>query len=106
MLAKRYVVFIALVVTLSAAAISGFAQNAADAVSRVPELEAFHEVIHKIWHDAYPEKDIALMQQLLPDVVQRSVRFSRNAFAVCPGTTELLQLAGAGRQTEDPLGRH
>jgi hypothetical protein len=68
MLAKRYVILIALLFTLGFAAISGFAQNAAETVSRVPELEAFHEVIHKIWHDAYPEKDLALMQQLLPDV--------------------------------------
>ncbi len=68
MLAKRHMILIALLFTLGFAATSGLAQNAADAVSRVPELEAFHEVIHKIWHDAYPEKDIALLGQLLPDV--------------------------------------
>ena len=80
MLAKRHVIFIVLLFTLGFAAMSGFAQNAADAVSRVPELEAFHEVIHKIWHDAYPEKDIALMQQLLPDVEKGIAKQSRQGF--------------------------
>jgi hypothetical protein len=40
----------------------------ADAVAKVPALDAFHEVIYKIWHDAWPNKDAALLQKLLPEV--------------------------------------
>ena len=82
MLTKRLVIFIAMLLMPGAAAISGIAQNPADAVSRVPELEAFHEVIHQIWHEAYPEKDTALLQQLLPEVEEG---VSKVAAAQLPG---------------------
>ena len=36
--------------------------------SAVPELAAFHEVIYPIWHTAYPEKDIAMLKSLVPQV--------------------------------------
>lgn len=36
--------------------------------SRVPELEAFHEIIYPIWHTAYPEKDIAALKGYGPEV--------------------------------------
>jgi hypothetical protein len=36
--------------------------------SAVPELSAFHEVIYPIWHTAYPEKDIAMLKSLVPQV--------------------------------------
>jgi hypothetical protein len=36
--------------------------------STVPELSAFHEVIYPIWHTAYPEKDIAMLKSLVPQV--------------------------------------
>jgi NADH dehydrogenase/NADH:ubiquinone oxidoreductase subunit G len=44
------------------------AEPAADAVAKVPALDAFHEVIYKIWHDAWPNKDASMLQKLLPDV--------------------------------------
>ena len=34
-----------------------YAQVPADAVAEVPELVSFHEVIFKIWHEAWPNKD-------------------------------------------------
>jgi hypothetical protein len=37
-------------------------------VADVPALHAFHEVIFKIWHEAWPKKDTAMLRQLLPDV--------------------------------------
>jgi hypothetical protein len=47
----------------------GYAQEKhADAVASVPALETFHEVIAKIWHEAWPKKDVAMLRQLLPDV--------------------------------------
>jgi hypothetical protein len=36
--------------------------------SAVPELSAFHEVIYPIWHTAYPDKDVALLKSLVPQV--------------------------------------
>lgn len=32
----------------------------------VPELRELHEVIYPLWHNAYPEKDYALIKELLP----------------------------------------
>jgi hypothetical protein len=34
----------------------------------VPALEAFHEVIYPIWHTAYPERDVAMLRRLVPEV--------------------------------------
>lgn len=36
--------------------------------AEVPELNAFHEVIARLWHTAWPNKDVALMKELLPRV--------------------------------------
>jgi hypothetical protein len=36
--------------------------------SEIVELTNFHEVIYKIWHTAWPEKDVAMLKDLLPDV--------------------------------------
>jgi hypothetical protein len=32
----------------------------------VPELKELHEVVYPLWHSAYPEKDYALIKELLP----------------------------------------
>jgi hypothetical protein len=48
-----------------AAAIPVLAQ---ETESAVPELSAFHEIIYPIWHTAYPEKDIAMLKSLAPQV--------------------------------------
>ena len=36
--------------------------------ARVPELEAFHKTIYKLWHTAWPTQDIAMLTGLLPDI--------------------------------------
>lgn len=46
----------------------GFAAFAQETESRVPELEAFHEIIYPIWHTAYPEKDIAALKGFVPEI--------------------------------------
>lgn len=38
--------------------------------SQVPALYAIHEVIHPLWHEAWPNKDLAMMRELLPQVEQ------------------------------------
>jgi hypothetical protein len=49
--------------------VAGFAQERpAEATANVPALDSFHEVIFKIWHEAWPKKDGAMLRQLLPDV--------------------------------------
>jgi hypothetical protein len=52
-------------IVLAAAAVPAIAQ---ETESAVPELTAFHEVIYPIWHTAYPEKDIAMLKSLAPQV--------------------------------------
>jgi hypothetical protein len=52
-------------VLFAAAAVPALPQ---ETESTVPELSAFHEVIYPIWHTAYPEKDIAMLKSLVPQV--------------------------------------
>ena len=48
--------------------VAGSAFPAEDTDSRVPALEAFHEIIYPIWHTAYPEKDIAALKGYVPEI--------------------------------------
>ena len=48
--------------------ISAFAQRPAEATAEVPALDSFHEVIFKIWHEAWPQKNTATLRLLAPDV--------------------------------------
>lgn len=34
--------------------------------AEVPALDDLHEVVYQLWHDAYPEKNCALIRELLP----------------------------------------
>ncbi len=43
-----------------------------EVASTVPELDEFHVVVHQMWHDAYPNKDVKILKDLLP-LVQTSV---------------------------------
>jgi hypothetical protein len=45
-----------------------YAQRSAETVAEVPALDSFHEVIFKIWHEAWPQKNSAMLRQLVPDV--------------------------------------
>jgi hypothetical protein len=65
---KPYFVFAALGLMLGLSVYSSYAQRPAETVASVPALDAFHEVIFKIWHEAWPKKDTAMLQKLLPDV--------------------------------------
>lgn len=37
--------------------------------TNVPELIEYHETIYKIWHDAWPKKDIQLLKDLVPEII-------------------------------------
>jgi hypothetical protein len=65
---KRYLIFALLLFTLAASGIFANAQRPEETVASVPALNSFHEVIYKIWHEAWPKKDTAILQQLLPEV--------------------------------------
>jgi hypothetical protein len=65
---KRYLILAVLLFTLTASGIMGYAQRPEETIANVPALDSFHEVIYKIWHEAWPKKDTALLRQLLPDV--------------------------------------
>ena len=43
-------------------------QESRETESAVPELEAMHEVIYPIWHDAYPNKDAAALRGFVGEV--------------------------------------
>jgi len=69
MLVKRCLILMALVLVLCINGFSTYVQRIpADATASVPALDSFHEVIHKIWHEAWPKKDTATLRQLVPDV--------------------------------------
>ena len=79
---KRYLIFSALLFGLCTIGIAQNSQRTAETTARVPELNAFHEVIYQIWHEAWPKKDTALLQRLLPDV---ETGISKVAAAQLPG---------------------
>lgn len=70
-------------VILSLLIISGLAPAAEDESQSkkitIPELTAMHEAIYPLWHKAYPEKDVQLLQALYPDLEEhfRKLRDSK-----------------------------
>jgi hypothetical protein len=66
---KKHIWIVAILMLSVCAVPGGYAQEkSADAVADVPALHVFHETIFKIWHQAWPKKDTAMLRQLLPDV--------------------------------------
>jgi hypothetical protein len=49
-------------------ATGGAVCNDADLKAEVPALSDFHEVIAPLWHEAWPNKDLARMRELLPEI--------------------------------------
>ncbi len=43
-------------------------EHSSEINSSIRELSEFHEVIYPIWHTAYPEKDIAMLKDMLSEV--------------------------------------
>lgn len=50
------------------AAATAQVQVPAELKAEVPELTRLHEVIYPLWHGAWPEKNVAQMKELLPQV--------------------------------------
>ncbi|HSM50721.1 MAG TPA: hypothetical protein VLA75_04905 [Thermoanaerobaculia bacterium] len=53
---------------LVALAVASLPAAAAEPRTDVPALAAFHEVIYPLWHDAWPKKDLAVVEGLLPQL--------------------------------------
>jgi len=68
MQSKQHSTVTGLLIALFIAGSPAYSQRTAEATASVPELEAFHEVIFQIWHEAWPNKNTAMLQQLLPEV--------------------------------------
>jgi hypothetical protein len=60
-----------------------------DTVWRVPELDEFHEVMHPIWHDAYPAKDYDALKKYVDEV---NVKAKAVYSATLPGIQREKQL--------------
>jgi hypothetical protein len=39
---------------------------ASEVTAQVPELDAVHEIMQPLWHDAFPAKDFAAIQEMVP----------------------------------------
>lgn len=61
--------------------VQGMDPKKADTDSRVPELMAFHKVIYKIWHDAYPNKDYAALRGFVKEVNERFAKVEKAKLA-------------------------
>jgi hypothetical protein len=57
-----------LVLLAVAAAVPARAENPEETKAFVPELSAFHEIIHPLWHEAWPSKDTTAVRALWPEV--------------------------------------
>lgn len=42
--------------------------DADETLAQIPILTDFHEVIFQIWHTAWPEKNVAMLAELLPEI--------------------------------------
>jgi hypothetical protein len=65
---KRQFIIAVLFVALNITGMAAYSQEPGETDASVPALSAFHEVIYKIWHEAWPKKNTALLQTLQPDV--------------------------------------
>jgi hypothetical protein len=60
----------------------GPAPSSGEMQASVPELSEFHEVIFKLWHEAWPRKDMAMLSSLLPGIEAGAAKIQK---AVLPG---------------------
>ena len=78
--------FRSLIATMLAAAVLGLAAAPSlaqpapkpeDLKASVPALDAMHEVIMPLWHDAWPNKDVKAMAAMLPDIQKHVAAVSK-----------------------------
>jgi len=71
----RRIIFSA-VILMALYAVS-FAQHKDETTASVPELSNFHDVIYPMWHGAWPEKDVAALKALVPDIEKHLKKISK-----------------------------
>ena len=62
---------------LSVAPAAAQAPKPEDLTSSVPALDAMHEVIMPLWHEAWPNKDVKAMAAMLPDIEKHVAAVSK-----------------------------
>ena len=80
MKASRSLPLLTAVLTLTAVTVSAQqppAHVASENKAEVPALFAMHEVIYPLWHTAWPNKDVALMRELLPSVKEHAAAIEK-----------------------------
>jgi len=65
-----------------------------DLKSSVPALEAMHEVIMPLWHDAWPNKDVKAMAAMLPDIEKHFAAVSKAQLPLILRDKEAAWVAG------------
>ncbi len=65
---KTFLTGLVMLLVATGVAVSQTAAPTHETSSEVPALTAFHEVIYPLWHEAWPNKNLSLMRELLPQV--------------------------------------
>jgi hypothetical protein len=79
---NRILSFLTVTMCLAVFSAAGQDKAAQETTWRVAELDQFHEPIAALWHDAWPNKDMAKMKELLPAVEKA---YQQLAAAQLPG---------------------
>jgi hypothetical protein len=54
-------------------------EHRAETKAQVPSLEKFHTVIYRLWHDAWPKKDVETLTALRPEIEKGAADVSKAA---------------------------
>lgn len=65
---KILILFIAIALFAGFPGLAQENEHSSEIDSSVPELFDFHEIIYPIWHTAYPEKNYAMLKEMVPEV--------------------------------------
>jgi len=80
MIFSRIALLMLLLVTIAISPLSGQdTASSRETTARVPELDEFHTVIARLWHDAWPKKDTATLAQMLPEIQKGAARVTEAA---------------------------
>jgi hypothetical protein len=81
---RAFPVFLIALITLGLVAVPAAAQapKPEETKASVPALDAMHEVIMPLWHEAWPNKDVKAMAAMVPDIERHMAAISKT---VLPG---------------------
>jgi hypothetical protein len=82
---------------LAAAPAAAQAPKPEDLKASVPALDAMHDVIMPLWHDAWPNKDVKAMAAMLPDI---EAHYAAVSTAKLPGVLKDKQAAWTAGVTD------